>query len=1112
MRQVTTVFSNPREELLAEDYGDVNKKNSFPPCPECIVNIEGLIVSALLDSGSEVTCMAEELYNELVIRNPKLTVLPVVGVTILGATNKRSKRVTKQVYARITVDGKETEIACIVVSELIRKLILGVDWLYNNNVKLNFDNGKVIINNHQINPSLITMQPSASEGERMVVGSMTINTSEVPETVIKIQHLSRSRYDNEDPDRITEAEIREQINSQSLLNDLQKQQMIQLLSEYRDVFSERPGLINCYEYKINVIKESHYFEKTYPVPFAYREAVEAQLNKMIAWGVIERANSPYVNPLVVVIKKDRTVRLCLDARQCNANLVPDRECPHIPEEILQQFNNVNWLSSIDLTSSYWQIGLTPESKQYTAFKYNQRTYQFKVLPFGLSTSVGAFTRAMDLVLGEEVKDFTKPYVDDLLVSSETFEEHLRHLRMIFERCRLTGAKLNFAKSKFGRDSVPFLGHILTPSGVSPDPKKLLLIQNWPVPRNVRQLKALLGLCNYYRRFQRYYSNAVVKLQTLLKKGVKWLWTPELNQDFENLKTMFIKKVGLAYPHYNKPFYIQCDASDFGIGGQLYQLDDNQEIQVISMSSRLLRGGELNYTISEKELLAIVHCLLKFRIFVLGSNDLTIITDHKALTFILQCRLLSNRLTRWILAIQEFHFKIIHCTGKENKVADILSRFPQQDNGEIVESVSRERELVIAKINLSVDKPLKARLKQLSVHQATDAYFGNIIAELSADPTSPASTKYLLFKSLLYHKPNYHDQENTWKVCVPAGLVNEVIWGMHKEIGHFGATKCLAALQESFYWKGMGRSVRKTIPTCDLCQKTKHTNCSLHGTYQYIIPQKMGELVATDIYGPLPKGVFASRYILVFVDLFSKYVSLYVLRNATANACVLKVEDYVARVQCPENILSDHGSQYTSHLWYETLESHQIRALHSSIRHPQSNPCERIMRELGRFFRAYCNQGHAGWVKMVPQIEYWINGTFHESIGITPYELHHRQHPERGIARLFKYPAPDPCLITDEMKLLMAKARMNKQGEKRKKRHALKHPVKTELIVGDLVLLKILNVSNLGRKEAKKFFPLYEGPFEISAIAGSNAYELTNERGVVKGVFNIVNLKKYLSVE
>lgn len=152
--------------------------------------------------------------------------------------------------------------------------------------------------------------------------------------------------------------------------------------------------------------------------------------------------------------------------------------------------------------------------------------------------------------------------------------------------------------------------------------------------------------------------------------------------------------------------------------------------------------------------------------------------------------------------------------------------------------------------------------------------------------------------------------------------------------------------------------------------------------QYIVPRKCGEIVATDLYGPLPRGVGAARYILVFIDLFSKYVSLYCLRNATTTAFTAKVEDYVRNVQRPENILSDHGSQYTLHKWYATLEYHDIKTLHSSIRHPQLNPSERIMRELGRFFRAYCSQKQTSWVMMVPQIGYWLNSTVHDNTGFS----------------------------------------------------------------------------------------------------------------------------------
>jgi transposase InsO family protein len=1081
-------------------------------CPEIIIKVDGKELKAIIDTGSEATCISESAFYELVERIPNLLILPVVGVKIVTATTKKSKNITRQVFLPVKLEKLELDVVCLVVKDLISDVILGMDWITDNRVMLDFTRGQIsvlgtvlgkesIVATTNAEPPCCQLRCDRGLGPTGDI-KCGVNDETLRETVATIPHIDKE----------------------------QREWMLTLLTKYRRVFSEKPGMVNCYEHTIHVKSEKFFVNRSYPVPFAHRDAVQQQLDRMIEWGIIEKCSTPYINPLIVVVKKDQSVRLCLDARQLNTQLIPENDTPKVPEELLQSPRNVQWMTTLDLVSSYWQIPLSAESKQYTGFKYNSNVYVFKVMPFGLATSLASFVRCMDRVLGDVLNDFAMAYVDDVLISSPSYEDHLDHLEQVFKRLENAGMTINLNKSLFCRNEVPFLGHVLTPSGLSPNPKKLLLIHQWSSPKNQKQLKGFLGLCSYYRRFYAQYASLTAPLRALLTKDSVWHWTDELEQVFRQIKELFVQDVHLVYPDYTKTFYLQCDASSFGLGSQLYQLDENGNQKIVSMASRLLISSEINYNMSEKELLSIVWSLLKYRVFIMGAK-LIIITDNKALTFLFSCRLLSGRLSRWILWLQQFSFTIEHCRGKDNVVADTLSRFPMGMDGEIHEHAGNHKEIRITAISRMIEtsdelprelnefrinaakvlvqylsEDLRKEMLAIDILQAQDRKFGSIIKELKSGEKDHES--FIISNNRLFLRSEKGN--STWRLCIPDVLADRVINAVHLEMGHFGAQKCLHTINEVFYVRDVARKTRRLVAGCEVCQRTKHKTRGDHGTYSAILPKKPGELIATDLYGPLAVSFGGAKYILVFLDLFTKLVTLYSLKKATTVGVCGKVKQYFDKIQVPEAILADHGTQYTSGLWYRTLEARNVRAYHSSIRHPQSNPSERVMRELGRLFRCYCSSNHASWHKWLPQIEEWINSTCHESTGFAPYELHFNQVYTSKVAKLIKYPrAQGQTPMEHREKIIFASTRMKNKAKLRADRHGKAHEKKTVLSVGEKVWLKSVHVSNLAQKEVRKFFPLFEGPFEVTAVAGNNAYELTDDQGRRKGVFNIINLRRHV---
>lgn len=604
------------------------------------------------------------------------------------------------------------------------------------------------------------------------------------------------------------------------------------------------------------------------------------------------------------------------------------------------------------------------------------------------------------------------------------------------------------------------------------------------------------MTNYFSKFTRKYSDATYPLLQLLKKNVRWEWTEETSKQFEKIKRLFCDTVVIHHPDPKGVYYLQCDASNYAIGAVLYQLDDTGDQLIVGVMSRTLKGAELNYFTTEKELLAIVAALEKFRTFIIGAR-LIVRTDHKALTFVLSCRLLNSRLSRWVLLIQSYGFDIEHVKGSENIVADTLSRNPPE-NQQDIETIGQIK--FMGGLGKEISKELRDKFRELGGIQKANLRIADKIREEGIKESGRIEIK----NGICYHI----EKNGKSRAYVPESMIKQLITECHEIYGHVGAAKCYRMLSHDFYYPKLAKTVRQEIARCDRCQRCKVPNRYSYAKMQNIIPDGVGELVSIDFFGPLPPSQGNYRWLIVAIDAFSKFTKLYPLKTANAQSTIRCIfDEYIPELGKPRRIQFDHGTQFTSNKWLNKLKEEGIIPVFSSIRHPQGNIVERVNREIARFFRTFLTDKHTTWVKWLKTIETCMNEVHHDTTEFAPCELQLNEKPKRFWAEWVNNEGIEQAR---DLKITLAKRNIIKKGKARASKFNKEHKM-CKFNVGDLVLLRALNVSDTEKKKMAKLFEIYEGPYRLKRQVGEATYVLENPIDhKERGRFHVSMFKLYIS--
>ncbi|KAJ9520579.1 hypothetical protein QJQ45_007435 [Haematococcus lacustris] len=878
-----------------------------------------------------------------------------------------------------------------------------------------------------------------------------------------------------------------------------------LLSEHIEVFpKELPSVHNLPHRSVDHVIQLE--SGTPPNRPVYRmsqeelDELKRQLDELLAKGYIRPSTSPFGSAVLFVRKKDGSLRLCVDYRALNQLTIKNRyPLPRI-DDLLDQLAGARVFSKIDLKSGYHQIRVAEADIHKTAFRTRYGHYEYTVMPFGLCNAPATFQRLMNDIFRPHLDQFVLVYLDDILIYSRSEAEHLEHLRTVLGLLRQHQLYANLSKCAFFLPSMDFLGHIISAAGIHPDPAKIRAMVEWPVPRNLNDLRSFLGSANYYRRLIHHHAHLILPLTNLLKAETPWSWGPEQQEAFERVKAALASNPVVRPPDFSRPFTVKTDASLYAIGAVLSQRDDNGAEYVVAYESRKLQPAEINYPTHDRELLAVVHALTLWRHYLLG-RPFTIETDNCPITHIMTQPHLSARQLRWTQLLAPYSFTLVHKAGKTHIVPDALSRRPDYQLS-----------------SLSVATPDSAFFATYDHHAPQDpAYQAAFSHTLSHNPSGPSSWHLRVIDGRLY------TASEPPRLYVPASpLRSQLLHEAHDAVtsAHLGRAKTLERLQRHFYWPQMEQTVREYVRTCDQCQRNKATNQVPPGLLQPLpIPNRNWQHVSMDFIGPLPPTSHGYDMVVTVVDKLSKMLHLIpTTATATAPDIAKLFFDHVFKHHgLPEAIVSDRDPKFTSDFWTSLFHLTGTRLLMSSAYHPQTDgQSERANRTVEDMLRPYLNHHKTDWDQHLAAVEFAYNSSTHVGTGFSPFYLNYGHHPRTPEAllqppsTLVPSPAADAFVTTMRSNIDIAKAALQRAVDKQKQQ-ADKHRRHLEFNVGDKVLLSTATLNLKTPSNSAKLQPRYVGPFKVLTKISPVAYKLdlpTTMR--ITPTFHISKLRPYLT--
>ncbi len=933
---------------------------------------------------------------------------------------------------------------------------------------------------------------------------------------------------------------------QYLPDEMAKRRVKELLCKYSHAFAkskEDLGHTSVVKHKINTGTAQPIKQRPRRVPIAWRDESQAEVDRMLRQGVIQPSDSPWASPVVLVRKKDNSLRYCIDYRQVNNVTLKDSyPIPRI-DDTLDALQGASLFSTLDLASGYWQVQMDEDDKGKTAFVTEGGLFEFNVMPFGLCNAPATFERLMEKVLAGLHWKSCLLYIDDIIVFGADFSSHLARLEEVLHRVSNAGLKISPKKCEWFRPTVKFLGHIVSAEGVKTDPDKIKAVEEWPTPTKTRDVRAFLGLCSYYRKFVRGFADIARPLHKLTEKDKTFVWTAECEVAFNRLKQSLLNAPILSYPTPNDPFVLDTDASGFGLGSVLSQIREGREY-VIAYYSHALSRPEQQYCVTRRELLAIVMSLKHFHHYLYGRH-ITVRTDHGALRWLLGFKSPEGQMARWLEVIGTYDMEIVHRAGRQHGNADGLSRRPcseckhcdrQEDKEANVASVRKICAITNAPQEESPriapwlqvwtpqeladwqrDDPSIAKL--LEWKESADRPDWSLVKHESAE----LKTLWTMWPILEVHNQvlykrytNEGSTEPTLQLVAPPCLRRQVMYYLHthRTAGHVGMKKTSANIRRRFWWPRIRDDIKRWCHTCRPCQQRKARYGLKNSPLQSDLVGSPMERVCIDILSFQEETDNGNTCVLVVSDVFTKWTEAFALpdHQALTVADTLVTEVFL-KLGVPRILHCDQGREFESDLIKSICDLLEIKKSRTSPYRPQSDgQVERFNRTLISMLSMLCASNKQDWDDHLPYVLCAYRASVNESTGCSPNMVMLGReitlpidlmypHPQEG-----QYRCPIEYVEWVRAAMLENFERVRHQlgwAANRQKKYYDKRAQVRKFERGDWVW----RLHPAAIAKSKLNFP-YTGPFLVTSVVSEVNYEIQRSPGDKKLVVHVDHLKMF----